>query len=399
MKYVGEMRHWNENSFLEVIAPWLELRGGRQTCREVRALASESSDQSRSALSAHIAGCAECRDLQQCLGRFDTTVTCRESEWARAECRLDNWLTAFLATEARVSAASRSGGWLRSPTWRTRWLLPSTAMAALALAFVVGRIAAPPGVQDTGITNLPPEEPVTIATAEPPKTAPLTDYKRGGSETAPSTPKDPSLPAVPRRAADVTHSVFSSEPLPKSLPNPVATPSARSSSPLVAQSPSVRPRPLPSAARQPSTGYTSHFYRLPGRETASDMSLQPEITVDAGAHIWISLESVRPGADGSLEFRGILLLPVMQGGAMLLDRNTGVAGSVSTVQDKISIQISELVLNGSTYRLTSANGAANLSGSESGQALKFESGRVLEAWMASVSVYEKRAGDSKFDDK
>jgi hypothetical protein len=56
---------------------------------------------------------------------------------------------------------------------------------------------------------------------------------------------------------------------------------------------------------------------------------------------------------------------------------------------KRSVQILEFLSPGAHYRLRSLSGEANLRLLGAGEVVEFDAGRVLEAWMASASTYEK----------
>jgi hypothetical protein len=99
------------------------------------------------------------------------------------------------------------------------------------------------------------------------------------------------------------------------------------------------------------------------------------------------------------EFRGAVLLPVTQSGAVLLGRNVEVSGTMTVRNGKRSVQILEFLSTGAHYRLRGANGEANLRLLGAGDAVEFDAGRVLETWMASVSTYEKVPGGSSPPEK
>jgi hypothetical protein len=84
-----------------------------------------------------------------------------------------------------------------------------------------------------------------------------------------------------------------------------------------------------------------------------------------------------------------VLLPVTQSGAVLFGRDTEVAGTVTVRNGKRLVKILEFVSAGSHYRLGSASGDADLRVLGDGEAVEFDSGRVLETWMVSVSTYER----------
>ena len=64
------------------------------------------------------------------------------------------------------------------------------------------------------------------------------------------------------------------------------------------------------------------------------------------------------GADGTLEFQGTVPLPVTQWGATVLDRNTGVSGTVTVGQGKMTVRILQFRIGGASYRLTGSAGQA-----------------------------------------
>jgi hypothetical protein len=119
------------------------------------------------------------------------------------------------------------------------------------------------------------------------------------------------------------------------------------------------------------------------------------IRLDAGTRVWIALRSVRPRADGASEFRGVVLLPVTQSGAVLLSRNTEVSGTMTVRNGKKSVRILEFLSTGAHYRLRSASGEADVRLLGAGEAVEFDAGRVVETWMASASTYEKLSAESR----
>ena len=66
---------------------------------------------------------------------------------------------------------------------------------------------------------------------------------------------------------------------------------------------------------------------------------------------------------------------------------------------KRSVQILEFKSKGEHYRLKGASGEANLRLLGAGEAVEFDAGRVVETWMASVSIYEKLPGESTQPEK
>jgi RNA polymerase sigma-70 factor (ECF subfamily) len=93
--------------------------------------------------------------------------------------------------------------------------------------------------------------------------------------------------------------------------------------------------------------------------------------------------------------RAAPLEPVTQSGAVLIGRNAEVSGIMTVRNGKRSVQILELLSTGAHYRLRSTSGEAGLCLLGAGEALEFDAGRVLETWMASVSMYEKLPGEPR----
>jgi hypothetical protein len=111
--------------------------------------------------------------------------------------------------------------------------------------------------------------------------------------------------------------------------------------------------------------------------------------LEAGTRLWIRLNSVKRQPGGSFTFQGSLLLPVNRAHEVLLDRGTEVNGSGSVSQGRTSLFITELVVQGARYILSGATGATDARPPGTGGAVQFDSGQVLEMWLASSSTYEK----------
>lgn len=139
------------------------------------------------------------------------------------------------------------------------------------------------------------------------------------------------------------------------------------------------------------------------REARAGLPIAPplphEIKLGAGTRVWIALKSIHPRADGVSEFRGVVLLPVTQAGAVLLGRNAEVSGTIALRKGKKSVQLMGFLWSGTHYRLRSANGEASLRLLGAGEAVEFDAGRVLETWMASESTYEKLSGEGPTPEK
>jgi len=246
-------------------------------------------------------------------------------------------------------------------------------------------------------------------------------------EATPPPPPNPALLSappdrnLPTETADATvpPATSNSERAPiSSPPEPVQHPTGRLA-PITPSSPSVRGERAAETAQTSGTassvGPAAPHALSPRRAMSSGMtslaisrtvapasgaraerspaiSPPPVIRLDAGTRVWIALRSTRPLGDGVSEFRGLVLLPVTQSGAVLLSRNTEVSGTMTVRNGKRSLQILELLTAEAHYRLRSASGKANLRLLGAGGAVQFDAGQVLEMWLASASTYEKAPG-------
>jgi hypothetical protein len=102
------------------------------------------------------------------------------------------------------------------------------------------------------------------------------------------------------------------------------------------------------------------------------------------------LKSVRHQSEEISEFDGILLLPVTQSGSVVLDRDTAVFGTISTVGGKTTIQIQELQLNGARYELASVGRGMTLPTANTNKMVDFDAGKVIETFVSSASTYSRR---------
>jgi len=90
-------------------------------------------------------------------------------------------------------------------------------------------------------------------------------------------------------------------------------------------------------------------------------------------------------------FSGSLLMPLKSSASSHLDRGTGVSGSGTEAQGRTSLVVSEIVIDGSHYKLKSQAGAGSARSAGSGGVVSFDSGKVFEMWLSSDSIYEREA--------
>lgn len=434
------MSGWNEDNFLEELLPPLRHRLAAGLCPEAETWCAvaddEASESLRNAIAAHTARCPACRDLQQRLQRFDGPVLPgHENEWEQTEERLESWLKSFLRSGAAVDRAGRRaqgshpGHWwqgLAIPPfgWRMRWVLvPAATLAVVIGSFLAGRLSAPRSPQLTAsatpyttpsLERTPDREPQLPEAApqtEPDSAAGTAIASRAARRTSPPV-ASPAAPAESVPASDVAALAPPApgnpgqapiSPPAQAVPSPTderAVETAATSGPAPSATPAGRG--VLSSRRATPSGITSTVVSRgvtpapAARAERSPAVPAPQtIRLDAGTRVWITLKSVHPRADGASEFRGAVLLPVTQSGAVLIGRNSEVSGVMSVRNGKRSVQILEFLSTGAHYRLRGASGEANLRLLGAGQALEFDAGKVLETWMASASTYEKVPGEPR----
>ena len=425
----------------------------------LRAVAdSEASENLKKAIAAHTAECPTCRDLQQRLQAFDAPrLTGQEAEWERTEGRLESWLKGFLASEGAVYKVDRRTReshprlwWKRLTTlpvgWRMRWVLvPAATIAVVICSFLVGRLSAPRSRQLTadatsyGSSSPNPAPAGAVAEARIPETGPDREplFSQGAHRTRPNPARDaavasnaptpitsaaaapsqnlretgsavlappaqgkseearaPAPPPPPQGPTGTLATGSSYVPAGRTVETAEASASARPTRPTGAGSmfsKQLTPAGMRSAVF--ARGATSAPATSSGHPTP--ITAPPVMMLDAGTRVWISLKSVQTLADGVSEFRGVVLLPVTQSGAVLLGRNAEVAGAMTVKNGKRSVQIREFLSAGAQYRLRSSGGEANLRLLGAGEVVEFDAGKVLETWMATESTYEKLPAESR----
>lgn len=227
------MMDWNEDNFLDRLAPQLRKKDGRATgpCPNAETLLAviegAASEPERNTVNAHLAQCAACAELRSRLLNFESLSPPEpEAEWNQTETRLDNWLEGFLRSEAlhtRAPKGSKSTqrvfSWDSISNLFTPKRIIWASCGALALVLIVGvplllKWSLPPAqvalraphTQASPIVvppaNLPvnrTEEPKGSAPLAPPAPAPA-DHNPP-TETAevrmpPAAPTPPILPTV-----------------------------------------------------------------------------------------------------------------------------------------------------------------------------------------------------------
>lgn len=387
----------------------------------------EADEWLRNAYAQHLAHCSACLELDSRLRNFDRPVLADETEWKRTEKRLDHWLGAFVESRATAAPpamekrAARAGFW--KSIWRPglAWKL-SLAMGLVALVAVGAsvytkwRLPFWPDQAKVSTRSAPPEEPSSMPLpaenphpkSEVPKsteretpglTAPLPAggvmYRGGPMAAAPKVP--PQVKAQPKteESARVEKKANPSSPQEQTTTAQETRKASRPSEP--GPEPQLQASVTPHSNRAAATTSDSHRPGVLAARTvarpASAVRVAPSLPVSlhlgAGVRLWIMLASVNRHADGSFSFRGSLLLPLTTAGSSSLDRGTEVSGSGTIAQNRTSLLISEIVIQGSRYKLKA--GTVNAQTAGSGGVVPFDSGRVFEMWLSSDSTYERAA--------
>jgi hypothetical protein len=379
------MNGWNEDNFLEEMMPLLREKSGRGRCPDAEALCAALDGRApgkvREAVAAHATDCPECAQLCARLRGF-TAGGFEAAEWPETEQRLDQWMQVFLRARAAESLQQAPApariSWWRG--FRLQWVLvPAMVILVAAGVLWLGRTpTAVPGNQMAAAGPSAPEAPVFPEEQKPsPARTELSVVKP--DVVKPTEPV--ALPPLPQLAPPRQEPAAPPQTAPAEAPAPVtAEPQpARSSAP-------------PGPAGQTSlTAMQAQSSSPPPRPAAPAQPLPEAVRIDAGTRVWILLKSTNQRANGGFEFRGVVLLPVTRGGAVVLDRETEVYGFGTVNQGRTSIRIVEFVWRGARYRLREAAGTA-AKDLGAGPAVEFNAGQVLETWLATVSTYEKVSG-------
>jgi hypothetical protein len=366
------MNGWNEDNFLEKMMPLVEKSyGGAADCPTVEILGAAADgsapDAVRAAVSNHTAHCVRCADLLARLSEFHHGTAATESEWRDTQKRLDARMRDFLTAGQPACEPMRT----RSPWWDLSWMLVPIALAVVLMVWMPKvTYRRPPAVASV-------KSPAAAAQDKPsPGIASL-----AAAKDRPETP--PPANATPAPAA--------SDPTPE--PEQTAAAQPPENPPAAEPEPAAAPRPAESSspAFAPVVA-TAAGQNTPSRQAPPQESAPAWVRLNAGTRVWILLQSTSPESNGGFTFRGVVLLPVTQGGTVLLDRETRVVGAGRVDQGRTTIRIAEFEWQGTRYRLRGGPVAARSPQPGSGPVVTFNAGQVLETWLASPSIYEKVRG-------
>jgi hypothetical protein len=386
----------------------------------------------RKAYESHLEQCHACAELDRRLLRFAQSALIDHPEWSGTEKRLDNWMEGYLQSRQGASTADTTRDTRHGRArWRDVWAEApwkiSLATGVLAL-LVVAFVTYPKWEMDrhdksSQLARVHHEEEARIsadhATELPAE--PVTSVERPASH--------PSSGVTGSRKWDSQTATVNTDGLPQSgkkLPNQTKEPSDRVSadrqsasssdndarSSLAMKSPSpVLPKPETVTSASPGKGCafcssvrpanTATSDAIPGiagtvprNDTAPALPLR-SLQLASGTRLWISVEWAKPQPNGSMAFRGSLLLPLRDATSSNLEHGTRVAGSVVVEHGRRYLSLVEIIIKGTHYKLRSdAKGGGVAQASGSGNAVQFDSGRVLELWLSADSIYEASAADS-----
>jgi hypothetical protein len=368
------MSGWNEENFLEKMMPLLEKKQGAPgACPDAEMLCAAADGAApqpiREAIETHAARCPSCADLLRRLGQFSPAYAMPglEREWRQTEKRLDSRMTEFLGAPVG-----------RPRWWKTGWMLVPIAAAA-TLVLVLPKAPTKPHLA-----------PVAGSPVLPPSSM-IQDKPAPGVANLSASKERTDLPPAPAK--------ITTEP-------PAPTPVDTAAVPAAAPEPTDAPAPESDTPSEPAPVHSLSRGFAPVVNTAGGQAAQPAqappppppspaaVRINAGTRVWILLQSTSPETGGGFTFKGMVLLPVTQDGAVLLDRETRVVGTGKVSQGRTTIRIAEFVWHGMRYRLRGAPLAVHAPGPGSGPAVQFNAGQVLETWLASPSTYEKVPGGS-----
>ncbi len=433
------MKDWAEEIFLERLMPLMReqmpTQGG--LCPEAELLCAFSEEriaaEEKRRVEAHLAGCARCRDLHSCLLAFATPAAKEDPiEWANVEKRLNNWMEITLRdqTQGDRSFHPQRDSNQKTPasnwwsTWRSGWAVGAFAAAAFALLAVLllkpsARI---PHEVQTAQATLPaqtteakPEAPQPVPSPTPGSTAnaPLAE-KSSAAKAVRAKPEEKHLPPPVTPSASTTAdapqitanaqppgSDKSAEHAVIAAPADTGNASVASASNPTTTKPNEavgaegNPGSVPAAQaghNQLATYGSNNLHSLPPARqptTKQVSNLPASIRLEAGTRIWVRITSLVKHPDGTLTFAGSLFEPITRNGVVELAQGTGVRGYERQNQSSISLVITGVEREGARYTLKGATDNKGNPSHGGGKALQFDSGRIVEMFIESATVYER----------
>lgn len=112
-----------------------------------------------------------------------------------------------------------------------------------------------------------------------------------------------------------------------------------------------------------------------------------QLKIESGVRMLIHLVYINRQPDGSFSFLGKLLQPVTLAGGGSIGQGTKLTGSGTVNNGRAMVSLTGFTIGDATYVLQVATGANAQPGT--GPGTELSAGKVLEMWLASVSVYER----------
>jgi len=402
------MNFFNDNDFLERLMPHLqrEVNLAPSRCPDADTICAiadgEASEWIQGVFAEHLTQCPRCSELYRRVRAADSSsIAEQDIDWTSVEKRLDDWFEAFIASNApvqrrqsNVSLRSR-----RDKLWEvvTAWRIPlAVSFACMLVLVAAGLLFRRPPVtsQQTAAQTILPPHPVArsqqTSTPAKPSAIPNTPSAAKGS-TFPGdlgvkrgTTSDRLTELEPAIAPEVA-SRASSAPIDTRSHAPVA--STGENRTFDAQQ-HTQPRAGTKAAALVSQYPRPAPNTKLGISAGAALKLPASFQLESGTRLWISLRTIDRHSDGHFTFAGTLLLPVTQAKSIRLDQRTEIEGAGSVSQKKVSVVIAKLIVQGVPYAVANAPVEAHSSGA-GGNAVQFDSGQVLEMWLASTSVFAR----------
>lgn len=423
------MNTWSEANFLERLMPPTQLTSGakKDPCPEDELLVAFSENRLGGfvwdAVAEHLTRCGECAELQQRLLKFSSASTATDqAEWGQAEKRLENWMDAFLQTNARDLSAGdaarpavviTSREPKRNAAGRNfRWAWSAVAgLAAVACAAVIvefGPAVLHRGEPQVAVQNpapaVPQAAPPSVPSAESPATAPASVTSENTAKTGAETAAAAS-PGLPSRKLDSGAKVSSTAPVARreitnrdgarlastqqdtsaavdEKPADPADTALHTARRAASQLASAVGAAIDSAAgeTQPSRDGSRRGANSGTRSAAKRTALPASISLLESTPIRIQLTSGSIPANGGFEFRGTLLEPAIPVLGAVLGRDTEIRGAGTVQNGEISVVINEVIIRGAHYPLKAGSGAAKAVrvGSSDAMQVSFDQGSVYE---------------------
>ena len=405
------MNSFNENDFLERLMPHLqqEVNLAPSRCPDADTICAiadgEASEWIRGVFAEHLTQCPRCSELYKRVRAVDSSsIAEQDIDWTSVEKRLGNWFEAFIASKASVQRqqSNMSLRSRRNKFWEvvTAWRIPlAVSFAGVLVLVAAGLLFRRPPVasQQTAAQTILPPHPVAssaqqTSTPAKPSAIPNTPLAAKGS-TSPEdlgvqrgTISDRLTELGPAIAPEVA-SRTSSFPIDPRSQAPAAASTGENRTVADAQ------QRTQSRAGTKAAALVSQYPRPApntklGISAGAALKLPASFQLESGTRLWISLRTIDRHSDGHFTFAGTLLLPVTQAKSIRLDQRTEIEGAGSVSQKKVSVVIAKLIVQGVPYAVANAPVEPHSSGA-GGNAVQFDSGQVLEMWLASTSVFAR----------